>query len=333
MFGSNLLVSPPFSRSNQLCNELDVIENGLRDSPARKSSLCLPGQPCIDVNDTIRVSVLLEKEFWAQDLETMARHLWLMTTPSSANINSLHRQKVKGREIIVTEDPRLHLIWIHDRIFIKPLPIYLLSHAFWGIFLPHRSSIQEDRPDFVKKAALGYLRTYTHLIRHQSDFIIAQQENLRLIPPDVDWTQFCHFISEVSKIQDADVSGRYHYGELRLTRLNFYAKFLLHKFQYEQVHGQYGDYFSRLYGPLLFVFAIASTILNSMQVEMAADQARNRPSVSMGSLCVWVSRIIMVGTTFAGLCFLALWLWIFLDEWIYTVSRKPWRRYFRQDKA
>lgn len=243
MLSSHSLFSPSFSRANQLCNELDIIENYGQTNAFREQSVFLPGQPCIEITDTTRLNEFLEEEVWAQDLESMARKLWMMTTPSSANVNSLHRQKVKGREIVVTEDPRLHLIWIHDRIFMKPIPTYLMSHVFWKTFLLDGSSTLNNRRNSVKKAALGYLRTYTHLIRHQSDFLIAQQENLRLVPLDVDWTQFCHFVSELSKIQDADVSGRYHYGELRLTRLNFYAKFFLRRFHYEQVHGQYGDCF------------------------------------------------------------------------------------------
>ena len=333
MLGSYSLFPPPFSQANQLCDELDIIENDRQNSASKEQSVSLPGQPRIKITDTTRLNEFLEEEFWAQDLEAMARRLWIMTTPSSANVNSLHRQKVKGREIIVTEDPRLHLVWIHDRVFIKPIPKYLMSHVFWKHFLLDGSSTLNDRRISVKKAALGYLRTYTHLIRYESDFVIAQQKNLRLIPLDVDWIKFCHFLSEISTIKDADVSGRYHYGELRLTRLNFYAKFLLRRFHYEQVHGQYGDYFARLYGPILFVFAIASTILNSMQVEVAAEQVLNTPSITLGSICAWVSRMCMAGTTFAGLCFLVLWLWIFLDEWIYTVRRKPWRRNIRGEEA
>ena len=55
-----------------------------------------------------------------------------MATQSSANINALNRQIVKGRKIIITEDPQLHLIWLQDRIHIKPVPQCLLSHAFWS---------------------------------------------------------------------------------------------------------------------------------------------------------------------------------------------------------
>jgi hypothetical protein len=84
--------------------------------------------------------------------------------------------------------------------------------------------------------------------------------------------QFCRFISEFDNIQDSDVSGRYNYGELRLTQLNFYGKFILHKFNLVQLHGQYGTYFGQFFAPLFFVFATASVILNAMQVEMAVEQ-------------------------------------------------------------
>src|SRR5271155_5226173 len=72
------------------------------------------------------------------------------------------------------------------------------------------------------------------------------------------------------RARDADVSDRYQYGELRLSRLNLYAPFLFHRFYYEQVHGQYGEYFARLYGPILFIFAVVSTLLNAMKVAMGA---------------------------------------------------------------
>lgn len=68
------------------------------------------------------------------------------------------------------------------------------------------------------------------------------------------------------------MSIRYRFGKLRLTRLNFYAPLLLRKFHFEQIHRQYRDYFARLYGPTLFLFTVVSTILNSMQVALAADQ-------------------------------------------------------------
>ncbi|CAG8979288.1 hypothetical protein HYALB_00012671 [Hymenoscyphus albidus] len=104
-----------------------------------------------------------------------------MSTYSSSNINPLHRQRVKGREIIITEEP----LWFHDRIYIKPLPKYLLSYRFWEMFLVNQSTCLGGRRDAIRKAALGYLRTYRYLIQHESDFHIAKQDHLCLVPHGV----------------------------------------------------------------------------------------------------------------------------------------------------
>lgn len=299
----------PFSKSHQPIRDLKSDEG---DIPADAT---LPGQPSIALHDRAYISHFLEKELYAEDLEKIAPLLWIMATQSSRNINPLTRQRVKGREIVVTEEPQLHLVWIHNRIFIKPLPRYLLSRTFWDMYLDN------SRSD-IRKAATGFLRTYRHLIQHESDFHIAQQDSLRLIPKDVDWASFSRFTSELGRIEDLDVSGRYCYGELRLTRLNFYAPFFLRRFNFEQVHGQYGDIFSRLYGPILFVFALISIILNSMQVALAAEQIVPIHWISAWSIFRWFSMLSLVAGTVISIWFVGLWLWLFLDEWIYTVGCK-----------
>lgn len=37
--------------------------------------------------------------------------------------------------IVVSKDPKLHLVWINDRIFLKPLPRYLTSYTIWRDYL------------------------------------------------------------------------------------------------------------------------------------------------------------------------------------------------------
>jgi hypothetical protein len=86
------------------------------------------------------------------------------------------------------------------------------------------------------------------------------------------WPEFCRFIANFGRIEDLEVSPRYHYGELRLSRLNFYAPFLSGKFNFQKPHGQYSDYFARFYRPILFVFTMVSTVLSLMQVELAVEQ-------------------------------------------------------------
>jgi hypothetical protein len=319
-------MNAPFSEVHQLCSDLDPHRNEGSNTDPRAPATTLPGRPCVRLGDSVQLEQFLIKEFWAHDLEAMAPRLWVMSTQSSANINPLHQQRVQGREIVVTEDPRLHLVWIHDRIFIKPLPRYLLSHAFWDQFLLSKSSAFAGRQHTICKAAMGYLRTYRYLIQHESDLIIAQRDDLCLVPKDVSWTQFCGFISEITCIQDSEVSGRYCYGELRLSRLNLYAPLLLHKFYYQQVHYQYSDYFARLYGPVFFVFAVVSTILNSMQVEMGVEQVAPGNWKALLPFCRWFSMLSLVGAALISFCFISLWLWMIADEWLYAFRCRARKR-------
>ncbi|RYO99935.1 hypothetical protein DL764_006644 [Monosporascus ibericus] len=188
---------------------------------------------------------------------------------------------VKRRTVIVTEDPKLHLVWIYDRIFIKPLPRYIISYAFWRDFIG-----DAEDADRIRRAALGYLRTYLYLVRYESDFRIAQDSGLQLIPTDITWEQFSNFASDLANITDYDVSARYAYGEIRLTRLNFYAPFLLRKSYFQRVEYQYGTYFSRFYGPVLFVFGVASIVLSGLQVAVAVDEP-DKNSRSLSVVALW----------------------------------------------
>jgi hypothetical protein len=307
----------PFSKPDQVIHDFDITAG---NSPLTT----LPGYPFVGTDNVALVQEFLTTEYVCQDLEDMAPRLWIMTTPCSGNINPLHRQRVKGREIVITEEPRLHLLWIHDRIFIKPLPRYLLSHTFWTKFVD-RSAGTKPSPIVTRKAMLGFLRTYRYLILHESDFIIAQQDNLRLIPRDIKWESFCQLMSSLD-IEDSTVSERYSYGELRLTRLNFYAPFLLRKFHFEQVHGQYSDFFGRMFGPVLFCFALVTTVLNSMQVALAVEQLITPKWERFWHLSRWFSVISLIAASIISVWLACLWLWIFLDEWIYTVRRRAERR-------
>ncbi|KAI4285590.1 MAG: hypothetical protein L6R35_004631, partial [Caloplaca aegaea] len=188
----------------------------------------------------------LDCDLCTPDLDTLAPHLWLVATPSSSHINPLHEQIVKGCTIVISENPELHLAWTDNRIFIKPIPPYLLSHAFWTTqLLPQTSDTvksvhsEEMTSSAIIKSALGYMRTYYHLVQHESDLHIAQQA--RLLPPDITLEQFHAFIAGFGDIQDDQVSPRYATsGTLRLSRLNMWAKVFLRRFQFYRINRQYG---------------------------------------------------------------------------------------------
>lgn len=268
----------PFDYAHQLYDMSQLGNSSLSDDQ-------LPGQPRIRLGPLPEpLFQYLENDLCTRDLDLMSPKLWLMATRSGGNVSPLHHQRVKGRRVIITEDPRLHLLWIDDYILIKPLPMYLLSYDFWEKYLlPESSSITslkqtsaprvypewDNQKTDLAKAALGFLRTYLLLIQYQSDFDLALA--YRLMPVNTTFESFCLFSSRLETIKDSEVSPRYHYGELRLARLNMWCKVLLGRWHYQTVHRQYAQYFARFYGPLLFLFGVLSVVLSALQVEMAVE--------------------------------------------------------------
>ena len=129
-----------------------------------QATTTLPGDPRIELLNS-HIGTQLGAEFMTPDLNKLAPHLWLMTTQSSENIESLTEQLVRGREVVVSEKPGLHLVWINNRVFLKPVPRYLLSHAFWEYYLVQPNThIPSDLQMDLLQAARGFLRSYAYLV-------------------------------------------------------------------------------------------------------------------------------------------------------------------------
>ncbi|KAL3470236.1 hypothetical protein BJX99DRAFT_239844 [Aspergillus californicus] len=315
----------PFQKANQLNSDLDTGHD------------YLPGYPRIQLSDQECLYNFIYQELWANDLETIANRLWWMSKQDSGNISPLHRQAVKNRKIIITEDPKLHLVWIDNRIFLKPLPAYLTSYSFWHEYMNDESkhiSITK-----LRKAALGYLRTYSYLIQYESDLRIAQDPALGLVPKELTWAQFCHFSANLKDIPDNDVSGRYQYGEIRLTRLNYYAPVLLGRTWYHRVDHQYRMYFARIQGPLLSAFAFFAILLNCMQVYLAAATSQQKyMAINMVRGCYWVSILIGAITCFLMLLLVFVFGFKIFKEWRFATSewlrrRKEQRRRILEEQS
>jgi hypothetical protein len=278
----------------------------------------LPGHPRIKLNDTTKLFKFLVREFCSDDVDLVADKLWWMSKQDKRSISPLHRQKVKGRKIILSEDSKLHLVWIDDRIYIKPLPKFLLSYTFWKSYLD--DSIKDVAKDQirVRKAALGYLRTWLYLIKYESDFRIALDYDL--IPKDTRWDEFCDFTSEFEDIQQSDVHPRYAYGEIRLTRLNLYAPIAIRKQYFQRVTYQYGAYFAQFYGPILFFFGILSVVLSGMQVAVAVEQASpagNSRLLIRSSL--WFGVVTIICSAALVFCLAFLWVYKVANEWKFAL--------------
>lgn len=301
----------PFKESCQLSNELD----GYLPSP--DVSISLPSQPQLVLNPPTRLlAKFLFRDVCPTKLNQLAHHLWICSTPSHTNIPPLHNHAVHGRSIVPTEDPALHLVWTRGRIFIKPLPPYLLSHAFWTQYLQHEDTFSSEKR-LVAQSALGLLRSYYHSIYHERDLRIAQQGHLNLIPEHVTWKQWSDFSASFNAICDSEVAPRYHYGKVQLSRLHWLTRIYLRGLNYYYIDGVFGESFARYYGPLLFAFGVLSVLLSAMQVGMAVEQLQSRDWTAFWSACRWFSVI--------SLCVLALvCLFLFIAFVLKSVDELLW---------
>lgn len=250
----------------------------------RKAVDYLPSCPNISLGE-IEVLEYMQKELGTPILEELYPRLWLVARKSYSNINPLHLQATKGRKLFLTEDPQLHLLWKDDRIYIKPVPSWLLNYQVWLQYLsltPEQMAVNTTdtqtkdqssnpvvREPSERVAALGFLRSYAYLIQHHSDFVIAHQH--LLLPPSVDWISWSRFIACFRNTGDHEVSGRYHYGQLRLSRLHWAVRLFRPRsastwWFYYLPYWSMAPYMRSILAPLAFVFATFSLVLSAMQV-------------------------------------------------------------------
>lgn len=222
---------------------------------------------------------------------------------------------MRGRkDIIPVENPPLHLVWIYDRIFIKPIPRYLFSHAFWQY-------LKIWHPD-VHKAAAGFVRSYSYLIQYESDFRLAQSATLCLIPAEdgdgttITFERFATFISNFAQLSDAHVSLRHEFGELRLTRLNIFARLFLRKLTFHHIDAQWSSYLGHFITPILSAFFIVTIPLSAMQVGLAVQSLAN-PSGTWNTFAAtakWFSIFTLIVVIVIIVFLAALVLFLFVHD-------------------
>jgi len=204
-------------------------------------------------------------------LDEIQDRLWL--AGRLQNIRPLHRQQLLGRKVLVSEQADLHLLWIDDKILIKPLPAWLLDHGFFQKYV---------RTSPVLPAAIGFLNSYIRLVSYETDFTIAQE--LHLLPSELDWKGWLDIVQEILPrflANEQTVSPRYHYGELRLSRidwiyrLDFRFRFRHFCRGYYYSSQTYRSFLNRNFGWLLVVFVYFTILLTAMQVGLATNQLRD----------------------------------------------------------
>ena len=176
----------------------------------------------------------------------------------------LHLQRIKSRELYITEQMDLHLVWSSKRIYIKPIPRFLLSTNFWTKYLCINSELYA--------CAIGFLLSYTALIAHESDFRIAIDAHL--LPEELTWPEWISLTEQLLSSKYAShINQRYIYGELRLGRLNFLYRITKGKVRgYLSNCSSYTEFMRENLTSFLTLFAYVSIVLSAMQVGLGTSQ-------------------------------------------------------------
>ncbi|KFA81587.1 hypothetical protein S40288_09616 [Stachybotrys chartarum IBT 40288] len=235
---------------------------------------------------------------------------------------------------LLSEDVRIHLS-IH-------LGTPLLDELYDKLWLVARKSGHNIRvligaPSLAVDdlMALGFLRLYALLVPSRLDFALAKEAHL--IPDDVKkWLQWSKFIMHFRHLVDERVARRYHYGQLRLSRLNWAVRIFRPRHAsstwfYEIPHWSTADYIARATVPLLFLFASVSLALSAMQVSLSVPTddpwfsgIGESGSQKMGRTFWVISITVVLGSVVIFAFLLAIPLAVFVREilWGYTKERQ-----------
>ncbi|KAH8689249.1 hypothetical protein GQ44DRAFT_250597 [Phaeosphaeriaceae sp. PMI808] len=227
-------------------------------------------------------SAYLTLELTTPRLNGIHKHLWLAGRPDAAR--PLHRQRLLGRNILVTEDPDDHLVWFEEYIFIKPLPDFLLDWGYWN------NNLCSDQE--LHKAACGLLLSYAWIIRYRSDLNIAKESGL--LSKDMEWPKWVEFLNafldSINCETLTDVNKRYHYGELRLSRLNSIYRLIPPTYSlrnvirgYRSGSTWYQAFFERHFKWMLGIFAVLSVLLSALQLGLATTMLQGNQSFQKAS--------------------------------------------------
>lgn len=225
----------------------------------------------ITFEDKQNLHEYVQQELDLSRLDRIHNQLWLAGRPS-VGARPLHRQLMIGRHIILTEQADLHLVWQDSRIYIKPLPEFLLDLHFWTEHICQH--------DLLWQSARGFLLSYIWLIRSKNDLRIAQDNGL--LPTDVRWEHWVVFtrslLSSINNKTLQSVNRRFLYGELRLNRLNWIYRFSCRADPKELIRGymhkynRYSVFLERNFAWIIGAFVYITIVLTAMQVGLATER-------------------------------------------------------------
>ncbi|KAF4507273.1 hypothetical protein G6O67_005930 [Ophiocordyceps sinensis] len=254
-------------------------------------------------------------------------HDWLWAAGRPAPPRPLHRQLMLGRDILVTERMDMHLVWTTGRMFLKPIPRFLLEPRFWAAHLSCHQQQDACAGDQLgkrglRRRALGFLFSYAALISHESDFHVAMSK--QLLPPGTEWPDWRVLVEQLEPERIyAHIDRRFYHGELRLSRLNKIYFLLRSPLRGYMSHwDRYGAFFHDTFAWLATVVVYVVVVLTAMQVGLATELGRNEAfrSASWGFTVFSILGPLIVAALIT-LAFCSM----FLHNLIKAVEYRNWR--------
>ena len=271
----------------------------------------------------------LLKELSLDRLNKIHSLLWLVGRPMPPR--ALHHQILLGREIAVTEQMDMHLVWTKGWMFLKPIPRFVLDPDFWTAHLscsPGCGCLKGEGPandnecnkQRLRKCALGLIFSYIALVSHESDFFIAKEKHL--LPTESTWPKWRKLVQEILNHNGGAIYGnvnkRFIYGELRLSRLNKIYRLTQGPFcrGYMSSWNRYVDFFQANLAILASATAYIVIILTAMQVGLATNALSDNDAFQSASYGFTIFSIL--GPLVAFLLILVAFCFIFVTNWIAT---------------
>jgi hypothetical protein len=281
-----------------------------------------PSEEVVLANDSIEH--FLTEALNLERLNRIHGHLWMAGRPMRAR--PLHRYKMLLFEILHTQQMDLHLLHFNDKLMIKPLPEWLLCADFWSKHLCHDTRLHAS--------ACGFLLSYVWLLVTPLDLKLAH--DLSLVPSFVTWhwwkDMVKDFLGHVNINTLAQVNKRYHFGDLRLGRINsiYRSRFFFTHFVRGYLYGynRYAVFFQRNFSWILTVFVFFGLVLTAMQVGLGLKELENNHVFLRGSLVVVIFSMVSVLAAIGaiGLITTMIYLYNMVSAIIHAASRQKQRR-------
>ncbi|KAI9167990.1 hypothetical protein HJFPF1_04134 [Paramyrothecium foliicola] len=286
----------------------------------------MPTAICYNGHDNCAVDSVLDavdEELNLNRLTVIQGLLWVAGRPMPPR--PLHYQRGRlQRELVITERLDTHLVWGDGGIFVKPLPRYLLEPRFWEQHLqcppslPCATRLSPLSMDEItyrcgkrRERALGFLFSYTGLVVHESDFLIAKENNL--LPQKLEWQAWRRVARDVLRTKDiySSIHPRFHYGELKLSRLN--KIYMFRKSPFKRFLGPLGNPLHASFATLASSTVYLALVLTAMQVGLATTRLRDNTAFQAVSYGFTVFSIL--GPLIYAVLLLSTYIFAFAWSW------------------